>query len=169
VLKESPSNIAPDKQEKLYRAVNLGPLIEKPSDYLGHHVCEKRGSGWNSLAFFPTPHNICELMVRMSMENGDADLRCASVMDPCVGSGRMLLHASNLSMNLFGQDVDPMMCLICKLNGVLYAPWLTFPLHEEIVGQTKMAPPPASLPVRDPPPEEIAIYRVDDRGQGLLF
>jgi hypothetical protein len=96
------------------------------------------------------------------------DPRVISVADPCVGSGRMLLHASNRSLRLYGQDVDPLAVVMCKINGSLYAPWLAFPLPASILG-TDVEPPPTSLPVPEPPPEGVRIYRVDDRGQGLLF
>ncbi len=49
-------------------------------------------------------------------------------------SGRMLLHASNYSLNLWGQDIDPLAVAMCKINGALYAPWLTFPLPASILG-----------------------------------
>lgn len=58
------------------------------------------------------------------------DPRTLKVCDPCVGTGRMLLHASNYSMRLYGQDVDNMVLTICLINGALYAPWLSFPLAE---------------------------------------
>lgn len=96
------------------------------------------------------------------------DSRTLSVCDPCVGSGRMLLHASNVSLCLFGQDIDPLAVAMCKINGALYAPWLSFPLPESILG-TLFEPPPAPLPVPDPPPDGVPVFRVDDRGQGLLF
>jgi hypothetical protein len=57
---------------------------------------------------------------------------------------------------------------MCKINGALYAPWLSFPLPASITG-THVNSPPASLPVPDPPPAEIPVFRVDDQGQGLLF
>ena len=60
--------------------------------------------------------------------------RTLSVCDPCVGSGRMLLHASNLSLNLWGQDIDSLAIAMCKINGALYAPWLSFPFSPAILG-----------------------------------
>jgi hypothetical protein len=47
----------------------------------------------------------------------------------------MLLHASNFSLCLFGQDIDPLAVAMCKSDGVLYAPWLAFPLPESILSQ----------------------------------
>jgi hypothetical protein len=50
---------------------------------------------------------------------------------------------------LYGQDIDPLAVARCKVNGALYAPWLSFPLPEAVVG-THAKPPPASLPVPEP-------------------
>jgi hypothetical protein len=100
-------------------------------------------------------------MVQMTMHDSkqdDRDLRRATVCDPCVGSGRMLLHSSNFSLHLFGQDIDPLAVAMTKINGAVYAPWLSFPLPVSILG-TETPPTPA-----DP-----CIFCVDDRSQGLLF
>lgn len=123
--------------EKLYRQVDIGPLLERPYDYLGDFVAQGKAKCWNPSAFYPTPHNVVELMVRMTMADNRADgrdPRTLSVNDPCVGSGRMLLHASNFSLNLYGQDIDPLAVAMCKINGALYAPWLAFPLPGSILG-----------------------------------
>jgi hypothetical protein len=157
--------------EEMYRAVNVGPLLERPYDYLGEYVAMGKSGGWNPTGFYPTPHNVVEMMVHMTMADttgAGKDPRLRTVADPCVGSGRMLLHASNRSLCLFGQDVDPLAVTVCRVNGALYAPWLSFPLPGSILG-THVAAPPASLPVPDPPPAHVPVFRADDRGQGLLF
>jgi hypothetical protein len=46
----------------------------------------------------------------------------------------MLLHSSNRSLCLFGQDIDPLVVAMCKINGALYAPWMSFPLPARILG-----------------------------------
>jgi hypothetical protein len=73
-----------------------------------------------------------------------------------------------VSLRLYGQDIDPLAVAMCKVNGALYAPWLSFPLPASIVGHA-VPRPPAPLPVPDPPPAEVRVFRADDRGQGLLF
>jgi hypothetical protein len=37
--------------EKLYRQVDLGPLLEHPYDYLGDLVAQGKANGWNPTAF----------------------------------------------------------------------------------------------------------------------
>jgi hypothetical protein len=158
--------------ERLYRAVDLRPLLQRPYDYLGAHVAAGQARGWNPTGFFPTPHAVAECMAQMlfhDLGKGGRDPRTLSVCDPAVGSGRLLLHAANHSLVLFGQDIDPLAVAMCKINGALYAPWLSFPLPASIVGGPRVPPPPAALPVPDPPPASVPLFRIDDHGQGLLF
>jgi hypothetical protein len=162
--------------EGLYRTFNLEPLLLTPHDYLGWILAERRSGGWNPNAFFPTPHPVVDLMVRMTLdqeEHGshERDPRLRTVMDPAVGTGRMLLHASNYSYCLYGCDIDPLVAMITRINGALYAPWLSFPLPQEILGTLVPLPPPAVLPIpaENRPHADVPTFRVDDRGQGLLF
>jgi hypothetical protein len=94
-----------------------------------------------------------------------------NLMDPCVGTGRMLLHASNYSYCLYGCDIDPLVAMITRINGALYAPWLAFPFPKEVLGVPVPLPPPAPLPASDEYKPAIGetLFRCDDRGQGLLF
>lgn len=178
VAGEEPQITAP-VQEQLYRTFDLEPILTEPHDYLGSHLAERRSNGWNPNAFYPTPHGIVEMMVCMTFVGSDQNLpdensrdpRLQTVLDPCVGTGRMLLHASNYSYCLYGMDIDPLVVMITKINGALYAPWLAFPFPERILGVPLPPPPPAKLPVpehqrRD---DDAPSYRVDDHGQGLLF
>ena len=169
-LSREPPRLSDEANEQLYRRVNLGPLVAKPYDYLGEYVASGKASSWNPTAFYPTPHDVVQCMVEMTMHDagqGGRDPRTLSVCDPCVGSGRMLLHASNYSMNLYGQDIDPLAVAMCKVNGALYAPWLSFPLPDSILG-AHVKPRPAALPIPQPP-DDAPLFRVDDRSQGLLF
>jgi N-6 DNA Methylase len=163
--------LAEEVQEKLYRQVNVGPLLERPYDYLGEYVARSKANGWNPTGFYPTPHQVVECMARLAMHDSRVegrDPRALRVSDPCVGSGRMLLHASNCSLDLRGQDIDPLAVAMCKVNGALYAPWLAFPLPAGILG-TQPEPTPAPLPVPEPRPEAVSVFRVHDRARGLLF
>lgn len=161
-----PPKLSEKVMEQLYRAVDLSVWLRQPSDYLGTHVSQRKAHGWNPNGFFPTPHEIVEAMTLMTM--GDGDLRLATVCDPTVGTGRMLLHASNYSLCLYGMDIDATVLRCCQINGALYAPWMVFPLPAGVLGRAVPDPPPMALPV---PKEHIneAALRVDDRGQGSLF
>lgn len=148
--------------EKLYRQVNLQPLLQTPYDYLGEFVGMHKSSGWNPTAFFPTPHSVVELIIRMTrhdVRSCERDSRRDSVLDPCVGSGRMLLHASNYSLQLFGQDIDALAVAMCKINGALYAPWLSFPMSPAILGE----------PNPLPKVHDKRTFYTNDYAQGLLF
>jgi len=121
-------------QEQLYRTYDAKPALLAPYDYLGQLMSEYKGKGWaNRNGFYPTPHEVVELMSRMTIANDDwRELLTQIVCDPCVGTGRMLLHASNFSLRLHGNDIDMMCVLATKINGCLYAPWLTFPLPDSL-------------------------------------
>ena len=88
--------------EKLYRAVDLWPWIETPGDYLGALASDRFGGG--PFAFFPTPMSITEMMAKMLFCGPEAtgDQRLQTVHEPCCGTGRMLLAASNFSLRLSG-------------------------------------------------------------------
>lgn len=108
---------------RLYQAFNLETMLAWPHDYFGDILAENHHG--RHLGFFPTPMELCQLMVQMNF--GGEDVRTKSVCDPCVGTGRMLLAASNYSYRLFGSDVNPTVIKATLINGFLYAPWLARP------------------------------------------
>ena len=101
-------------------------------------------------------------MTQMTMGD-DADKRSKRVYDPALGTGRMLLHASNYSLRLYGQDIDPLVVKICKINGALYAPWMTFPLPSSIFGNDE---PEMKEPALKP---KTQMYPLNAGTQGTLF
>jgi len=90
---------------------------------------------WNPHAFYPTPHPVVEFMVRLQMGEATGDMRAKTVCDPAVGSGRMLMHASNYSLRLYGVDIDPTLVKVTLVNGALYAPWILRPFPEAFFTQ----------------------------------
>jgi len=113
-------------RDRLSHLFDLSLMAMNPYDYFGDLLAEnlygRRGG------FFPTPHSVAELLAQMTIGVSDGDTRTLTVCDPCVGTGRLLLHASNFSLRLYGQDIDPTLCLATLVNGFLYAPWLVRPL-----------------------------------------
>jgi len=125
-----PKDISEEQHEWLYRNFNAGLLIKAPYDYWGDIICEEHSNGWNPTGFYPTPHNISKMMAEMTM--GDTKQNkgiFSTVLDPAVGTGRMLLEASNRSIFLFGQDIDRMVLKACHINLFLYAPWAAMPVE----------------------------------------
>ena len=115
--------------DRLYQIFNIGLLLLYPYDYLGDLLCQNSYGKHNG--FFPTPHTLVELMVSMLYDparRAGQEMRTQTVMDPALGTGRMLLHASNHSLHLYGMDIDATMCQATLVNGYLYAPWLVKPL-----------------------------------------
>jgi hypothetical protein len=166
-VSREPVPLSDKVQERLYRVFNVRPWLEAPYDYLGELLCERK-QGWNPAGFYPTPHPVCEMLTLINFAEGQ-DYRSDTVCDPAVGTGRMLLHASNHSLRLSGQDIDPLCCAICKINGALYAPWLAFGLPKELFPIEPAAPAAAS-----PTPSVLAangpmLFTVAPDGQGELF
>ena len=104
-----------------YRTFNLGLMLQRPHDYLGDIAVEMYGGKNNASAFFPTPMDICTLITNMTFQEEDA--RAKRVLDPCVGSGRFLLTASNYSLRLYGMDIDINILNVCWVNMLLWVPW----------------------------------------------
>jgi len=103
----------------------LEPFFEEPGDWVGHfyetEIISK--SGREKSGFFSTPMSICNLLTSISQPK-----LTDTVHEPCVGTGRMLLAASNYSIKLSGQDINPDLVKICKINAWLYMPSLIFPI-----------------------------------------
>jgi N-6 DNA Methylase len=115
---------------RLARVFNLPLWQQHPYDYLGDLLAQN-AYGKQS-GFFPTPHTVAEFMAQMTLGVRDGsdktDRRILTVCDPCVGTGRLLLHASNYSLRLYGLDIEATLCLATLVNGFLFAPWLVRPL-----------------------------------------
>lgn len=109
-----------------YRTFNLGLFYKEPADHWGMVAMEVMGKG-NRNGFFPTPASIVKLMTEMTFSGISPDkLKKASVIDPCCGTGIMLLYASNHSLNLYGNDISALLVKMAKINAFIYVPWLAY-------------------------------------------
>lgn len=133
--------------DRLHQVFCLDAMLLWPHDYFGDLLCES--SYGKQQGFYPTPHTICEFMTQMvcaGKQDSGADRRTDTVCDPCVGTGRFLLHASNHSLRLYGLEIDPVLCKATLVNGYFYSPWLVRPIPwldgelaalEQMAGDTK--------------------------------
>lgn len=147
-------------QEHLYRNFDASKLLIAPADYLGYLYSESKVNRHNKTGFYPTPSSIVECMVRMVFPDMSNVSKFDTVNDCCVGTGRMLLHASNYSLRLSGQDIDPICVKICLINSALYAPWMAFPFPKEFFAEhdkLKKEKTAQNRPVLKPAPETIDI------------
>ena len=122
------SDIDEKTDDHWYRTFNLGLFYKEPADHLAELVTEYNGS---HNGYFPTPANIVQMMTAMTFaDKPQHKHKKMSVMDPCVGSGIMLMYASNYSLNLYGQDISALMCKVATVNAFIYVPWLAYrPKH----------------------------------------
>lgn len=111
---------------RLYQTFCLEAMIAWPADIFGDLLADNAHG--KHAGFYPTPHPISEMMARMLMAGEDCRLQ--TVCDPCVGTGRMLLHASNHSYRLYAQDIDVTVIKAALVNGYCFAPWLVRPLFD---------------------------------------
>ena len=110
---------------RLYQVFNLDAMLLWPYDYFGDILGENAYG--KRQGFYATPHCVCEMMTRMVFEEGK-DSRRETMMDPCVGTGRFPLFASNYTLRLYGMDIDLTLCKATLINGYMYAPWLVRPI-----------------------------------------
>ena len=110
---------------RLYQTFNVETLLAYPYDYFGDILAENRFG--RESGFFPTPMEVSQLLAAMIY--GTEDARAKTICDPCVGTGRMLLAASNYSYRLYGSDINSTVIKACLVNGYMYAPWLVKPFQ----------------------------------------
>jgi len=121
--------IFPNVDEKTddfwYRTFNLGLFYKEPGDYMAE-LAQSHNIGSGS-GFFSTPLGVADMMVKMTMGGEPRPYhKSKSVMDPCCGTGSMLLCASNYSLNLYGNDINPLLCKMAIVNAYVYMPWIVY-------------------------------------------
>jgi hypothetical protein len=131
-------NISEKIDDHWYRTFNLGLFYVEPADHWAeiaqeYHVGE--GSG-----FFATPMPVVKLMTQITMSSSPKHAhKSKSVMDPCCGTGSMLLAASNYSLNLYANDVHPLIYKMMLLNAYIYIPWMIYrPMHLTMFSRPEM-------------------------------
>lgn len=140
---DCPAVLDNETQEELYRTFCVDHWRADPADYVGWLMCEYKGRAFDPTGFFPTPQNVVTCMSQMMMESAEPGPETVflKICDPCVGSGRMLLAASNYSLCLFGQDINPRCVLATLINGAVYAPWIAFPFRGVVRGRPERGRP----------------------------
>lgn len=182
-LEEEVDRIPEDVRDFWYTEFNLAYLLIRPIDWSayilegGPRWMKTKGAKWSkSTGFFSTPFSVTNMMVAMTFGpyDSDKDQRLLSVCDPCVGTGKMLLAASNYSLRLHGQDIVYDLCLCTMLNGYLWAPWMVvMPDHvrewiRELTGEDKL-PRPAPPIVQETDPETVEVATAYRKEQYALF
>ncbi|RUM29694.1 MAG: hypothetical protein DSY42_05990 [Aquifex sp.] len=122
-LSEEKPNLSKQELEFLYRNFVLGMLQENPWDYFGEIAAEKRRG---EFGFFPTPPDLAEFMATCLAQDNNIFQK---IIDPCAGTGVLLMAYSNYSVNLFAIDINPFMIKLIKINAALYIPWLLLPVE----------------------------------------
>ena len=109
-----------------YRTFNLGLFYKEPADHWGMVAMESMGKS-NGQGFFPTPASVVKMMTQMTFSGQPVEKqKRTSMMDPCCGTGIMFLYASNLTLNIQGNDISPLLVKMAKINAFIYIPWLAY-------------------------------------------
>jgi hypothetical protein len=189
-LETEVERIPEDVRNFWYTQFNLAYLLSCPIDWSAWIL--QSGPRWmgngrakwsKGTGFFSTPMPVCQMMTMLTLANTDtdtvADTRLLTVLDPCCGTGSMLLPASNYSLRLYGVDIVRDLCLCAELNGWLYAPWLAFvPSSVEAMFQMRTQPltfawDTSPTPIRlETDPAKVAAteaYRAGELGQAEFF
>ncbi len=121
---ESCPKISDKIDDYWYRTFNMGLFYKEPGDHWPDFAMDVMGRN-NPLGFFATPGNVVEMMTQMQFGGQPQHQhKRMSVLDPTCGTGGMLLYASNYSLNLYGQDISPLLTKIAKINAFIYMPWV---------------------------------------------
>lgn len=140
-----PADLDPREEHALAFAIHdlVPKFMAHPGDWAARIISENLYPKGNALGWFPTPMCVCELMSAMTFEG---DSRFKTVNEPCLGTGAMLLAASNHSLRLCGSDIDADMIAWSKFQAFLYVPWLAIPGDGIIAEFTNPKPEPSIDP-----------------------
>lgn len=144
----------------MYHDLSLDLMIAHPTDWgamLAREFAYTKGHAW-----FPTPPSLVRLMTEMQF-NSEKDNRMESVNDCCLGTGIMLLYASNYSLDLYGNDISSLMVKLSLLAAYMFIPWMIFPgRHAGIIEFQETEAPPEESEQSDKTTEKVLV-------QGSLF
>jgi len=122
----------PGEQIKHFNdTLDLGIFYRYPGDYWGHYLEMGMSHSMRSgTGFFSTPPSVCQMMVEMTIPD-DPNNITRSFCDPCAGTMRMGLFASNKNLiMIYGMEVAYSIHKIAKLNAFLYLPPSAMPCKE---------------------------------------
>ena len=128
--KELPPSVTPKHVEYWNQHFDLSMLLLREGDWIGqwYEVNEASNFVKGKQGFFTTPMNICTLMAKITMES-NTDL-LTEMNEPCCGTGRMFLAASNYTLLMCGQDINLTCIKICRINAWLYMPSIAMPCKD---------------------------------------
>ncbi|MHA1828958.1 MAG: N-6 DNA methylase [Candidatus Heimdallarchaeaceae archaeon] len=97
-----------------FKILNIA-TTEQRKDIIGE-IYEALSLNYKGFGQFFTPHNVAEITAKMLMENEEKT--DPTVLDPAVGSGRLLIAVHKLKpLGLFvGQDLDYICVKMCSIN-----------------------------------------------------
>lgn len=114
------------KRTRLEHEFDLSQLIRFPSDYFGHLLALSK-YGQRHTSFYPTLQPVSALMAELGHQV-DQCSKPMRIFDPCLGTGRLALEASNYARALVGWERDRPLLEVALANFMLYAPDFALPI-----------------------------------------
>jgi hypothetical protein len=115
---------------RLYQLFDLSYLLMFPYDYFGKilpEIVSKKGQ--RKQGFFPTPMNLSTMMAMMVNNDSTCKFkRVETFLEPCVGTGSLMLCQSNYTLCGIGIDIDRRLLECALVSFYLYAPWFACPI-----------------------------------------
>ncbi|QQE67347.1 hypothetical protein GFS31_40600 (plasmid) [Leptolyngbya sp. BL0902] len=118
--------IAGARRKRLENVFDLSLLIRFPSDYFGHLLARSR-YGQKHTSFYPTLQPVAQLMTELGQQVNQR-AKPVRLFDPCLGTGRLALEASNQARALVGWERDRPLLEVALANFMLYAPDFALPI-----------------------------------------
>lgn len=114
------------RRKSLEHEFDLSQLIRFPSDYFGHLLAHSQ-YGQRHTRFYPTLQPVAALMAELGhqVDRSPTPMR---IFDPCLGTGRLALEASNYARALIGWERDRPLLEVALANFMLYAPDFALPI-----------------------------------------
>jgi hypothetical protein len=138
-----------DLGEEVYRAIeqhfDLAGYLAFPADYAGETLANRQAG--RHAAFFPTPMSVVEMMTALTTTDSvhesysaigpaprfvryNAEGRPQAFCDPCGGTARMHLLASNYGfVEQYYQDIWPTAVTIARAHAACWVPWMILPMR----------------------------------------
>ncbi|MGG6262942.1 hypothetical protein ACQ4M3_24295 [Leptolyngbya sp. AN03gr2] len=112
--------------DRLLKTFDLSGLMLFPQDYWGDLLADIQWGKANQ--FYPTHLNLCVFKAETLMA-GKTDSRRERAVDPCCGTGRMIMVLSNYVLTIYGMDISQICAKATLVNCALFAPWVYRPFQ----------------------------------------
>lgn len=124
-----PKNVKMETWIEVKKTFDFKMMLDHPQDYFAILYINHAGKQKN---FIPTPMHIGSFLAAMCFS--DETPITTKCLDPCCGTGSLLLLMTNYSINTHGIEISSDLCNLAKLNCWIYAPMVIMRPKRQIEG-----------------------------------